>query len=65
MRKACGPSDGSEEDCEELGRDSFLEENEPCRERVGKGEKFRKKQDLRRVNGEQDREMWLFIPTLC
>lgn len=65
MRKACGTSDGSEEDCEELGRDSFMEENEPCREPVGKGEKFREKQDLRRVNGEQGREVWLFIPTLC
>ena len=65
MRKACGTSDGSEEDCEELGRDSFMEENEPSRERVGKREKFREKQDLQRVKGEQDREVWLFIPTLC
>ena len=28
MRKACGISDGSEEDCEELERDSFMKENE-------------------------------------
>ena len=42
-----------------------MKENEACRERVGKGEKFREKQDLRRVNGEQHREVWLFIPTLC
>ena len=43
MRKACGTSDGSEEDCGELERDSFMKENEPGWERVGKGEKFREK----------------------
>ena len=42
-----------------------MKENEACRERVGKGDKFREMQDLRRVNGEQHREVWLFIPTLC
>ena len=29
MRMACGISDGSEEDCEELERDSFMKQNEP------------------------------------
>ena len=38
--------------------------NQRWRERLGKGEKFREKQDLRSVKGEHHRDVWLFFPTL-